>query len=132
MSALTSKQYGANVLFLNLRNLCCETVNDKCQIRFASAIHCQQNKLTIHSGPINIKMCEFLKFSLISKGFLHLNMILLRSVANTQSYSDEKFKFSQILENGSFPTIIIFVPRVVKYEFLIKKIFQINEVEDHW
>lgn len=132
MSALTSKQYGANVLFLNLRNLCCETVNDKCQIRFASAIHCQQNKLTIHSGPINIKMCEFLKFSLISKGFLHLNMILLRSVANTQSYSDEKFKFSQILENESFPTIIIFVPRVVKYEFLIKKIFQINEVEDHW
>lgn len=132
MSALTSKQYGANVLFLNLRNLCCETVNDKCQIRFASAIHCQQNQLTIHSGPINIKMCEFLKFSLISKGFLHLNMILLRSVANTQSYSDEKFKFSQILENESFPTIIIFVPRVVKYEFLIKKIFQINEVEDHW
>lgn len=59
-------------------------------------------------------------------------MILLRSVANTQSYSDEKFKFSQILENESFPTIIIFVPRVVKYEFLIKKIFQINEVEDHW
>lgn len=132
MSALTSKQYGANVLYLNLRNLCCETVNDKCQIRFASAIHCQQNKLTIHSGPINIKMCEFLKFSLISKGFLHLNMILLRSVANTQSYSDEKFKFSQILENESFPTIIIFVPRMVKYEFLIKKIFQINEVEDHW
>lgn len=122
MSALTSKQYGANVLFLNLRNLCCETVNDKCQIRFASAIHCQQNKLTIHSGPINIKMCEFLKFSLISKGFLHLNMILLRSVANTQSYSDEKFKFSQILENESFPTIIIFVPRVIKNKFLIKNI----------
>lgn len=124
MSALTSKQYGANVFFLNLRNLhvCCETVYDKCQIRFATAIQCQQNKLTIQSGPLNIKMCVFLKFSLISKGFLLLNMILLRSVANTQSYSDEKFKFSQILENGSFPTIIIFVPRVVKYKFLIKNI----------
>lgn len=55
-SALTSKQYGANV-FLNLRNLCCETVNDKCQIRFATAIHCHQNKLTIQSGPIDIRMC---------------------------------------------------------------------------
>lgn len=124
MSALTSKQYGANVFFLNLRNLhvCCETVYDKCQIRFATAIQCQQNKLTIQSGPINIKMCVFLKFRLISKGFLHLNMILLRSVANTQSYSDVmllKFKFSQTLENGSFPTIIIFVPRVVQYKFLI-------------
>lgn len=124
MSALTSKQYGANVFFLNLRNLhvCCETVYDKCQIRFATAIQCQQNKLTIQSGPINIKVCVFLKFRLIFKGFLHLNMILLRSVANTQSYSDVmllKFKFSPTLENGSFPTIIIFVPRVVQYKFLI-------------